>query len=284
MRKGRTLPGGWIEAIGGKAGPGVQVPEFGRCLGRKRRTERATDREGEADDRGDAGRHYSAERCGQDVRHRLDRRLGGEQLVAVLRIAVLGEEWRLHHQERLLAGGPQCREDCDREQRVGQEQADDGHDGQEDAAGHDGAPADADGKSKNRSQFGDMWRRFRRNKLALAGLVAFLALLSAATGFCAGCELYRLGARLRGISAVRHDHIDPADLPALDGAARAHVEFTHPLCSDCREWERRLASRPEPFVRIDVRERPDLARKYGIAIVPAVFAVTGQGEVTERLA
>ena len=128
------------------------------------------------------------------------------------------------------------------------------------------------------------WAGAEAAGLALAGLVAFLALLSAATGFCAGCELYRLGARLRGISAVRHDHIDPADLPALDGAARAHVEFTHPLCSDCREWERRLASRPEPFVRIDVRERPDLARKYGIAIVPAVFAVTGQGEVTERLA
>jgi hypothetical protein len=128
------------------------------------------------------------------------------------------------------------------------------------------------------------WAGAEAAGLALAGLVAFLALLSAGTGFCAGCELYRLGARLRGISAVRHDHIDPADLPALDGAARAHVEFTHPLCSDCREWERRLASRPEPFVRIDVRERPDLARKYGIAIVPAVFAVTGQGEVTERLA
>src|SRR5690606_26972971 len=29
---------------------------------------------------------------------------------------------------------------------------------------------------------------------ALAGLVAFLALLSAATGFCAGCEIYRLAA------------------------------------------------------------------------------------------
>lgn len=119
---------------------------------------------------------------------------------------------------------------------------------------------------------------------ALAGLVAFLALLSASTGFCAGCEIYRLGARLRGISPAHHDRIDPADLPALDGAQRAHVEFTHPLCSECREWERRLAERPEPLVQIDVRERPELARKYGIAIVPAVFAVAADGEVLERLA
>jgi hypothetical protein len=119
---------------------------------------------------------------------------------------------------------------------------------------------------------------------AVAGLVAFLALLSASTGFCAGCEVYRLTAKLRGVRPRHHDRIDPADLPALNGADRVHVEFTHPLCSECQEWERRLAQRPEPFVRIDVRERPDLARKYGIAIVPRVFAVAADGEVLERLA
>jgi hypothetical protein len=117
----------------------------------------------------------------------------------------------------------------------------------------------------------------------IAAMVAALALLAASTGFCAGCEIYRLGARLRGISPRHHDRIDPADLPqGLNG--RAHVEFTHPLCSECREWERRLEARPEPLVRIDVRERPDLARKYGIAVVPAVFAVSSSGEVIERLA
>jgi Domain of unknown function (DUF4395) len=119
---------------------------------------------------------------------------------------------------------------------------------------------------------------------AVAALVACLALLSASTGFCAGCEIYRLGARLRGISPAHHDRIDPGDLPGLNGVARAHVEFTHPLCSDCQEWERRLAARPEPLVRVDVRERPELARKYGIAIVPAVFAIAADGEVLERLA
>jgi hypothetical protein len=35
---------------------------------------------------------------------------------------------------------------------------------------------------------------------------------------------------------------------------------------------------------IDVRHRPELAHKYGIAIVPTVLAVAPDGEVLERLA
>ncbi|HWM64227.1 MAG TPA: DUF4395 family protein [Solirubrobacterales bacterium] len=118
---------------------------------------------------------------------------------------------------------------------------------------------------------------------ALAAIVASLALLASASGFCAG-ELYRLSARLRGISPRHHDRIDPVDLGSLDRRDRAFVEFTHPLCGECREWERRLAGRPDPLIKIDVRERPDLARKYGIAVVPAVFAVRADGTVLERLA
>jgi hypothetical protein len=119
---------------------------------------------------------------------------------------------------------------------------------------------------------------------ALAALVAALALLAAASGFCAGCELYRLSARLRGISAQRHNRIEPADLGALDGHDRAFVEFTHPLCSECREWERRLSGEPDPLVKLDVRERPDLARKYGVAVVPTVLVVGADGVVVDRLA
>lgn len=119
---------------------------------------------------------------------------------------------------------------------------------------------------------------------ALGALVAFLALLAATSGFCAGCEIYRLSARLRGISPRRHDRIEPTDLGALNGHRRAFVEFTHPLCGECREWERRLSAEPEPLVRLDVRERPDLARKYGIAVVPTVFTVGADGTVLERLA
>jgi hypothetical protein len=114
-------------------------------------------------------------------------------------------------------------------------------------------------------------------------LVAALALLAASTGLCVGCELYRLSARLRGISPRHHAQIDTADLNGLRGAP-AYVEFTHPLCSECRDWEERLRSEPEPLLKLDVSDRPDLARKYGVAVVPTVLRVAPDGAVLERLA
>lgn len=120
--------------------------------------------------------------------------------------------------------------------------------------------------------------------LVLGAIVAALALLAATSGFCTGCEIYRLVARLRGISPRHHGHIDPDDLGALDDGPRTFVEFTHPLCSECRQWERRLGDRPEPLLTVDVRERPELAHKYGIAVVPTVVAVAPDGTVLERLA
>src|SRR5918996_766445 len=51
----------------------------------------------------------------------------------------------------------------------------------------------------------------------LGSLVAALALLAASTGFCAGCQIYKLAARVRGISPRHDSRIDPADLPGLDG-------------------------------------------------------------------
>jgi hypothetical protein len=122
----------------------------------------------------------------------------------------------------------------------------------------------------------------------LGSLVAALALLAAVTNFCTGCEIYKLSARMRGISPRHHDRIDTADLPAATGESggseKLFVEFTHPLCSECQGWERRLSAEPEPLVKVDVRERPDLARKYGIAVVPTVLALAADGEVLERLA
>ena len=115
----------------------------------------------------------------------------------------------------------------------------------------------------------------------LALVVAVLALLAAATGLCMGCEAYKLSARLRGIAARHVARIEPADIP-LDGAGV--VQFTHPLCSECREWERRLESEGRPHAEIDVSRRPELARKYGVAVVPTVVAVAGDGTVLERLA
>jgi hypothetical protein len=117
----------------------------------------------------------------------------------------------------------------------------------------------------------------------LGSLVAALALLAASTGLCVGCELYKLSARFRGVSPRHHSRIDVADLNGIGGDT-AYVEFTHPLCSECSEWEERLGSRPEPLVKLDVSHRPDLARKYGIAVVPTVLRVAPDGAVLERLA
>jgi hypothetical protein len=115
----------------------------------------------------------------------------------------------------------------------------------------------------------------------LALTVAALALLAAATGLCMGCEAYKLSARLRGVAARHVARIDPGDVP-LDGAGV--VEFTHPLCSECRAWERRLDAEGRPHAAIDVSRSPELARKYGVAVVPTVVAVAGDGTVLERLA
>ena len=131
---------------------------------------------------------------------------------------------------------------------------------------------------------GSWWLGAEALGTALGALVAALALLAAATGVCVGCELYRLTARIRGISPRHRSRIDSRDLDGAAGADLAYVEFTHPLCAECAKWERRLDSRPEPLVVVDVRERPDLARKYGIAVVPTVVAVSAEGEVLERLA
>jgi Domain of unknown function (DUF4395) len=116
----------------------------------------------------------------------------------------------------------------------------------------------------------------------LGGVVATLALLAAATGLCVGCELYRLLARVRGIRPGSVGVIDLEGLGAGGGAVV--VQFTHPLCSDCRELERRLAAGPRPLHTVDVTQRPDLARRYHVAVVPTAFVVAGDGTVMERLA
>jgi hypothetical protein len=119
---------------------------------------------------------------------------------------------------------------------------------------------------------------------ALGLLVAALALLAAVTGFCTGCEIYRLGARLRGIGHGDLRRVDPADVGLAGAGDGAVVQFTHPLCSECLTLERELRDAGRDVVTVDVRTRPDLARKYGIGIVPTAVAVDAAGTVTARLA
>jgi Domain of unknown function (DUF4395) len=119
--------------------------------------------------------------------------------------------------------------------------------------------------------------------MVLGALVAGLALLAATTGLCVGCQMYRLLARVRGVRAGEVGAVDLAELGAPAGDV-AIVQFTHPLCSDCRELGQRLAGGDRPVVAIDVSKRADLARRYHVTVVPTAFAVAGDGSVVERLA
>jgi len=120
--------------------------------------------------------------------------------------------------------------------------------------------------------------------VTLGIVVAALALLAAATGLCVGCEMYKLAARVRGIARWDFDRVDLAQIGAPTGVADLVVEFTHPLCTDCRDLERELRESGRRFVTVDVSRRPDLARRYGIAFVPTAVAVDATGRVTARIA
>lgn len=124
--------------------------------------------------------------------------------------------------------------------------------------------------------------------LALSGVVAGLAFLAAATGLCVGCQAYRIEARLRRIRGRRLDYVDLVDLgadPTLQNADQpVTVLFSHPLCTDCRKAEAELAASSRPHHVIDVQKRPDLARKYGIALVPAMVQVSRGGAVRHGVA
>ena len=119
---------------------------------------------------------------------------------------------------------------------------------------------------------------------ALGLLVAGLALLAATTGFCAGCEMYRIGARLRGIRRQAFDRMELADLGTSLPTGELMVAFSHPLCTECRSVESELAAGPHAYVSVDVRDRPDLARKYGVALVPTVIRIAADGRVLQQVA
>ena len=115
-------------------------------------------------------------------------------------------------------------------------------------------------------------------------LVAALALLAVTTGLCAGCEIYRLAARIRGIRPGRIERVDLAEIGAAGRAGEVVVQFTHPLCTDCHTLERELVAAGRDVFTVDVSRRPELARKYGVALVPTAVAVGPGGIVTARLA
>jgi hypothetical protein len=115
-------------------------------------------------------------------------------------------------------------------------------------------------------------------------IVAALALLAATTGLCVGCEMYKIGARLRGIRPGQITRVDLGELGAERYDGETVVQFTHPLCTDCRTLEEELRATGGRLVTVDVSRRPELARKYGVALVPTAVAVGPEGFVTRRIA
>jgi hypothetical protein len=117
----------------------------------------------------------------------------------------------------------------------------------------------------------------------LGGLVAGLATLAVTTGLCVGCEVYRLLARARGITGGAVDSVDLEQLGA-HGQGEVVVLFSHPLCSECHEVAPRLEAQGRRVVTVDVSRRRDLAKKYGVTLVPLAYAVSGDGRVQGRVA
>jgi len=113
---------------------------------------------------------------------------------------------------------------------------------------------------------------------ALGLTVASLALLASATGLCAGCHVYRLLARVRGIRTRLLERVDLQELGIEPGPGLV-VQFTHPLCADCQALSRRLSDEGRRVVLIDVSRRPDLARRYGVAVVPLAYAIGDDGRI-----
>jgi len=118
--------------------------------------------------------------------------------------------------------------------------------------------------------------------LMLGGMVAGLASLAAISGLCVGCEIYALLAKLRGVRGGRFERFDLEQL-GLAQPDEVVVLFTHPLCSECHEVGETLSKQSRPVLSIDVSKRKDLARKYGVSLVPLAFAVSREGLVTEQL-
>jgi hypothetical protein len=109
----------------------------------------------------------------------------------------------------------------------------------------------------------------------VAGLVAVMALFSAISGYCVGCEAYRLllGLRRGAAEDVR------ADL-GLTGAGPWLVVLTAPGCARCEPLLReiRSAARDREVVRVDLAQRPRAAA-LPVRSVPAALAVAADGSL-----
>jgi thiol-disulfide isomerase/thioredoxin len=93
-----------------------------------------------------------------------------------------------------------------------------------------------------------------------------LALLSAVTA----ASLY---VRRREAPAAP-DRVDLRELGLARGTGVGVVGFSTPYCLPCQHWEAALAELPVPFMKVDLSERPELAKRYDVSSTPLILAVS----------
>lgn len=113
----------------------------------------------------------------------------------------------------------------------------------------------------------------------VVGVIGVVALFSAISGICVGCEIYRLVlARGRVDGDVRSGL-------GLTGPGPWLVVLTAPGCARCEPVARQLEdlAHPQPVVRVDLSRNPQAA-KLPVRSVPAVISIGGDGRVRQARA
>jgi thioredoxin-like negative regulator of GroEL len=68
--------------------------------------------------------------------------------------------------------------------------------------------------------------------------------------------------------------IDLGDLGLAHSTGVGVVGFSTSYCIPCQQWEEALVRSPVPFMKVDVGERPELARRYDVKSTPLILAVS----------
>lgn len=112
----------------------------------------------------------------------------------------------------------------------------------------------------------------------VAGLVAAVALISAVTGWCCGCAVYRLFMLRRGADG------DLRAALGLNGTGPWVAVLTAPGCTRCEPVARQLEGLSnQPVMRIDITETA-AAAKLPVRSVPAVVLIDADGQLREVVA
>ena len=109
----------------------------------------------------------------------------------------------------------------------------------------------------------------------LAGVVAAIALFSAISGWCCGCEVYRL-------LMLRKSHDGDLRGPlGLTGAGPWIVMVTAPGCARCEPVARQLeALSPGNITKVDITQTPGAGR-LPVKSVPAVVVIGEDGHLRD---